>query len=82
MIVVGFLFGKIFSKIGDIKTFLLFKLIDIIIYYIIYIIINYMKVLLFGRHGWIVSQVYDLLINSDNHEVIIGNEIAENYTEL
>jgi 3,5-epimerase/4-reductase len=77
MIVFGFLFGKIFSKIGDIKTFILFKPIDII-----YIIINYMKVLLFGRNGWIGSQVYDLLINSGNHEVINGNERAENYTEL
>ena len=41
-----------------------------------------MKVLLFGRHGWIGSQVYDLLINSNNYEVIIANERAENYTEL
>ncbi len=41
-----------------------------------------MKILLFGRHGWIGSQVYDLLINSGKHEAIIGNERAENYTEF
>ena len=40
-----------------------------------------MKILLFGRNGWIGEQVYNLLINS-NHEVIIANTRAENYKDL
>jgi 3,5-epimerase/4-reductase len=40
-----------------------------------------MKVLLFGRNGWIGEQIYNLLINS-NHEMIIANTRAENYKEL
>jgi len=41
-----------------------------------------MKVLLYGRQGWIGNQVYDLLVNSNNHEIIVANERAENYKEL
>jgi 3,5-epimerase/4-reductase len=40
-----------------------------------------MKVLLYGRNGWIGNQVYELLVNN-NHEVVIANERAENYKEL
>jgi 3,5-epimerase/4-reductase len=40
-----------------------------------------MKVLLYGRNGWIGNQVYELLLKN-NHEVIIANERAENYKEL
>ena len=41
-----------------------------------------MKVLLYGKQGWIGNQVYELLVNNPNHEVIIANERAENYKEL
>ena len=41
-----------------------------------------MKVLLYGRNGWIGNQVYNLLVNNPNHEVVIANERAENYKEL
>ena len=41
-----------------------------------------MKVLLYGRNGWIGNQVYELLVNNPNHEVVIANERAENYKEL
>jgi 3,5-epimerase/4-reductase len=41
-----------------------------------------MKVLLYGRNGWIGTQVYELLVNNPNHEVVIANERAENYKEL
>jgi 3,5-epimerase/4-reductase len=40
-----------------------------------------MRILLYGRNGWIGEQVYNLLIKS-NHTVIIANERAENYNEL
>jgi dTDP-4-dehydrorhamnose reductase len=40
-----------------------------------------MKVLLYGKNGWIGEQVYSLLIKG-NHEVIIGNERAENFVHL
>jgi 3,5-epimerase/4-reductase len=41
-----------------------------------------MKVLLYGKNGWIGNQVYELLLNNPNHEIIIANERAENYKEL
>jgi 3,5-epimerase/4-reductase len=41
-----------------------------------------MKVLLYGRNGWIGNQVYELLVNNPKHEVVIANERAENYKEL
>jgi len=41
-----------------------------------------MKVLLYGKNGWIGNQVYDLLVNNTNNEVVIPNERAENYKEL
>ena len=41
-----------------------------------------MKVLLYGKNGWIGNQVYDLLVNNTNNEVFIANERAENYKEL
>jgi 3,5-epimerase/4-reductase len=41
-----------------------------------------MKVLLYGRNGWIGNQVYDILLNNTNHEVVIANERAENYKVL
>jgi len=40
-----------------------------------------MKVLLYGKNGWIGEQVYSLLTKG-NHEVIIGNERAENFIRL
>ena len=40
-----------------------------------------MKVLLYGKHGWIGQKVYDLLIK-DNHEVIVGNIRAEDFEGL
>lgn len=40
-----------------------------------------MKVLLYGRNGWIGQKVYDLLIK-DNHEVIVGNIRAEDFEGL
>jgi len=40
-----------------------------------------MKVLLYGKHGWIGQKVYDLLIK-DNHEVIGGNIRAEDFEGL
>ena len=40
-----------------------------------------MKILFYGRNGWIGNQVYNLLI-ANNKNVIISNERAENYNEL
>jgi 3,5-epimerase/4-reductase len=40
-----------------------------------------MKVLLYGKDGWIGQKVYDLLVK-DNHEVIIGSCRAENVKGL
>lgn len=40
-----------------------------------------MKVLLYGKNGWIGNQLYTLLLKS-NHEVIIGNERADNFIKL
>ena len=40
-----------------------------------------MKVLLYGKHGWIGQKVYDLLIKN-NHEVIVGNTRAEDFEGL
>ena len=40
-----------------------------------------MKVLLYGKDGWIGNQVYNLL-NLSNHEVIIGKCRAESTSEL
>ncbi len=40
-----------------------------------------MKILLFGKNGWIGNQLYDLLINK-NKDVVIANQRAENYKEL
>lgn len=40
-----------------------------------------MKVLLYGKNGWIGQKVYDLLIK-ENHEVIIGNKRAEDVIGL
>ena len=40
-----------------------------------------MKILLFGRNGWIGNQLYDLLLKN-NKEVVIANQRAENYKEL
>ena len=40
-----------------------------------------MKILLFGKNGWIGNQVYDLLIKN-NKNVIIANERAENHKQL
>jgi hypothetical protein len=36
-----------------------------------------MKVLLYGKNGWLGRKVYDLLIK-DEHEVFIGSCRAEN----
>ena len=40
-----------------------------------------MKVLLYGKNGWIGQKVYDLLIK-ENHEVIVGNVRAEDAVGL
>jgi 3,5-epimerase/4-reductase len=40
-----------------------------------------MKVLLYGKNGWIGQKVYDLLIHG-GHEVIIGTVRAEDFTSL
>ena len=40
-----------------------------------------MKILLFGKNGWIGNQVYDLLIKN-NKDVVIANERAENHKQL
>lgn len=40
-----------------------------------------MKVLLYGKDGWIGQKVYDLLVK-DNHEVIVGSCRAENVKGL
>jgi dTDP-4-dehydrorhamnose reductase len=40
-----------------------------------------MKVLLYGKKGWIGQKVYDLLIN-EGHEVIVGSCRAENVKGL
>jgi 3,5-epimerase/4-reductase len=40
-----------------------------------------MKILLFGKNGWIGNQIYDLLIKN-NKEVVIANQRAENFKEL
>ena len=40
-----------------------------------------MKVLLYGKNGWIGQKVYELLIK-DNHEVIVGNKRAEDVVGL
>jgi len=40
-----------------------------------------MKVLLYGRRGWIGGQIYNLLIKQ-NYEVVIGNARAEDFVDL
>ena len=40
-----------------------------------------MKVLLYGKNGWIGQKVYELLLQGGHH-VVIGNERAEDFTEL
>lgn len=40
-----------------------------------------MKVLLYGKNGWIGQKVYDLLV-SKNHEVVVGNVRAEDSAGL
>lgn len=40
-----------------------------------------MKVLLYGKNGWIGQKVYDLLIK-ENHEVVVGNVRAEDAVGL
>ena len=40
-----------------------------------------MKILLFGKNGWIGNQVYDILIKN-NKDVVIANERAENHKQL
>jgi 3,5-epimerase/4-reductase len=40
-----------------------------------------MKVLLYGKNGWIGQKVYNLLIEN-NHEVVVGNKRAEDVTGL
>jgi 3,5-epimerase/4-reductase len=40
-----------------------------------------MKVLLYGKNGWIGEQVYNILVKG-NHEVVIGNERAEDFVKL
>ena len=40
-----------------------------------------MKVLLYGKNGWIGQKVYNLLIEK-NHKVIVGNKRAEDVTGL
>ena len=42
---------------------------------------THMKVLLYGKKGWIGQKVYDLLIN-EGHEVIVGSCRAENVKGL
>ena len=40
-----------------------------------------MKVLLYGKNGWIGQKVYELLLQGGHH-VVVGNERAEDFTEL
>jgi dTDP-4-dehydrorhamnose reductase len=40
-----------------------------------------MKVLLYGKNGWIGQKVYELLLQGGHH-VVIGNERAEDFREL
>ena len=40
-----------------------------------------MKVLLYGKNGWIGQKVYELLLQGGHH-VVIGNERAEDFTAL
>ena len=40
-----------------------------------------MKVLLYGKNGWIGEQVYNILVKG-NHEVVVGNERAEDFVKL
>jgi len=40
-----------------------------------------MKILFFGKNGWIGNQLYDLFIKN-NKDVVISNQRAENYKEL
>ena len=40
-----------------------------------------MKVLLYGRRGWIGEQIYNLLIKQ-NYEVVVGNARAEEFVDL
>jgi 3,5-epimerase/4-reductase len=40
-----------------------------------------MKVLLYGKNGWIGEQVYSILLKG-NHEVVVGNERAEDFVKL
>jgi 3,5-epimerase/4-reductase len=40
-----------------------------------------MKVLLYGKNGWIGEQVYNILVKG-NYEVVVGNERAEDFVKL